>query len=538
MAAFLLSLIFIIEKTIADCGREQIIGGKNRNGEITSPRYPNGYPGKQRCIFNLTAEPGYVVHIIFIDFDLEDVYSRSAQCLKDYIILTVTDGEGRLHHIGQRYCGKQIPNPLQTMQSNVLLTFVSTYSSKRRGFRLQYEFVPEAQVLQPMSIYGDPDTRWRRECGGHNDQNEINGEITSPGFPNTYPKNVTCNWLLRVNTQKRIYIRIVHLELSPTISECERASLYIIDGYKHDFMISGSRKWLDQSNEIKFCGGQLYYKDEGMKSYLSQGNRVIIKFVTHDTPAIEQFLKYEEEGNPIGFKLIWTEVNSLVNEGITSKPCEGFTCKGGEFCIDDGHNICAERTRLCINKTLQCNGIANCAENDSSDENNSLLHRVAMRREIQRRLQERAKSVKESINSRLQNDSSNHQIISETNSNNNRNSGNDFSQRLRRLSPAFFTWSRRTSGAESTTPSLTLQETSFRDPQSIWQRESSSPRPPKVVKLEPLQAKTLHRRSGGAPIAFDETEIIGGQQRQQQTSFSSRKSTTDGILALKHSALV
>jgi hypothetical protein len=39
MAAFLLSLIFIIEKTMADCGREQIIGGKNRNGEITSPRY-------------------------------------------------------------------------------------------------------------------------------------------------------------------------------------------------------------------------------------------------------------------------------------------------------------------------------------------------------------------------------------------------------------------------------------------------------------------------------------------------------------------
>uniref|UniRef100_A0AC34FJD7 Uncharacterized protein n=1 Tax=Panagrolaimus sp. ES5 TaxID=591445 RepID=A0AC34FJD7_9BILA len=73
-----------------------------------------------------------------------------------------------------------------------------------------------------------------------------------------------------------------------------------------------------------------------MKSYLSQGNRVIIKFVTHDTPAAEQYLKYEEEGNPIGFKLIWTEVNSLVNEGITSKSCDGFTCKGGEFCVDDG----------------------------------------------------------------------------------------------------------------------------------------------------------------------------------------------------------
>ena len=130
----------------------------------------------------------------------------------------------------------------------------------------------------------------------------------------------------------------------------------------------------------------------------------------------------------------------------------------------------------------------------------ALLHRIAMRREIQRRVQERAKAVKHSIGQQhreLQEIAKHSPQPHETN--------NDFSQRLRRLSPAFFTWSRRTSGAESTTPSLTLQETNFLDPQSVWQLPSrESPRPPKV-RLEPLQAKSLHRR--GAPLAFDETTL-------------------------------
>ncbi|KAE9554069.1 hypothetical protein FO519_002711 [Halicephalobus sp. NKZ332] len=216
------------------------------------------------------------------------------------------------------------------------------------------------------------DLKWQKQCGGHNGEDEIDGEITSPGFPSTFPKNVSCHWLIRVNANKKIYIRLVHLELSPTMAECDRASLYIIDGYKYELLASNSaRKWIDQSTEVRFCGGHAYYNEEGMKSYLSQGNRVIVKFITKESPNPEQHQKFDEEGLPIGFKLLWTEVNSLVNEVEDEKPCDGFTCRGGEFCLDDGLNICATRMRLCINKTLQCNGVANCAENDNSDEHNS-----------------------------------------------------------------------------------------------------------------------------------------------------------------------
>ncbi|KAI1731721.1 CUB domain containing protein [Ditylenchus destructor] len=100
---------------------------------------------------------------------------------------------------------------------------------------------------------------------------------------------------------------------------------------------------------MKFCGSVNYYTEEGMKSYLSTSNRVLVKFMTKDHPSADQMTAYQQDSTPIGFQLLWTEVDSL-------------------FCVDDSHSICADRTRLCINSTLKCDGISNCAENDDSDE--------------------------------------------------------------------------------------------------------------------------------------------------------------------------
>lgn len=85
-------------------------------------------------------------------------------------------------------------------------------------------------------------------------------------------------------------------------------------------------------------------------------------------PSAEQQRLHLEKQVAIGFKIVWTEVHSLVSSDEAEQECRGFTCRGGEFCIDNGKNICAERARLCINETLQCDGVPNCAENDDSDE--------------------------------------------------------------------------------------------------------------------------------------------------------------------------
>ncbi|VBB30629.1 unnamed protein product, partial [Acanthocheilonema viteae] len=215
-------------------------------------------------------------------------------------------------------------------------------------------------IFEPASSYFDDDLRYLRYCGGHSNIKAFTGEIRSPGYPSFYPKNVTCNWLLRVDPGKKVYIRIQYLELSPTMAECDKASVYIIDGYRHD---SADKK--DDANQVKFCGSQLYYTEEGMKSYMSTGNRLIVRFETNDHPSPSLLAKYEKQGKPIGFRLIWTEVESILPEGNV---CPGFACKGGELCIDNGQNVCASRTQLCIDKSLICNGVHNCAENDYTDE--------------------------------------------------------------------------------------------------------------------------------------------------------------------------
>lgn len=72
-------------------------------------------------------------------------------------------------------------------------------------------------IFEPASSYFDDDLRYLRYCGGHSNAKTFTGEIRSPGYPSFYPKNVTCNWLLRVDPGKKIYIRVQYLELSPTM---------------------------------------------------------------------------------------------------------------------------------------------------------------------------------------------------------------------------------------------------------------------------------------------------------------------------------
>lgn len=39
------------------------------------------------------------------------------------------------------------------------------------------------------------------------------------------------------------------------------------------------------------------------------------RFVTRDHPTLSQLEKYEQEGKPVGFRLVWTEVEELLSDG-------------------------------------------------------------------------------------------------------------------------------------------------------------------------------------------------------------------------------
>uniref|UniRef100_A0A1I7USV5 CUB domain-containing protein n=1 Tax=Caenorhabditis tropicalis TaxID=1561998 RepID=A0A1I7USV5_9PELO len=346
------------------CPVKHIHSSTPTTGFIESPGYPSPYSASLDCTFNITTAASNVIQLSFVSFDLASKNQLSNQCLNSYLLVVVVDRHGR-QHVGERLCGNTVPSPINTMQSWMQVQFVSTSANqKHRGFRIQYRILSEAAIQEPLSSLGEP---MFNGCGGHSTPGQLSGEILSPGYPNTYPKNSTCNWLIRVEARQRIYIRIVHLHLAPTIAECERASLTIIDGYKHENFGSDKKESSSETSEAKFCGSQLYYSEEGMKSYLSSANRIVVRLVTQEGPATSMI--GEER---IGFKIVWTAVEGLIGEGDVvegGQPCKDqFVCHGGQVCVEQGHGICASRSRLCIHSSLVCDGIHNCVEGDFSDE--------------------------------------------------------------------------------------------------------------------------------------------------------------------------
>uniref|UniRef100_A0A0R3RPE3 CUB domain-containing protein n=1 Tax=Elaeophora elaphi TaxID=1147741 RepID=A0A0R3RPE3_9BILA len=316
------------------CETQHIHGKGVSGGYLTSPNYPFSYPSNQDCLFNITASANLVIHLTFTHFHLEGRMLHSSQCLNDYLIVTVVDHQGR-EHVGERLCGNQLPEPLHTMQNSVYIRFHSSHTHEYSGFRLRYQFLTEGSPLLSflrLSI----DNRQQRKH---------------------YECSSTAN-LSGIQTKKYISKLICIF-----VAECDKASVYIIDGYRHDPTTDVVKK--DDASQVKFCGSQLYYTEEGMKSYMSTGNRLIVRFITTDHPSPSLLAKYEKQGKPIGFRLVWTEVENILPEGNV---CPGFACKGGELCIDNGQNVCASRTQLCIDKSLVCNGVHNCAENDYTDE--------------------------------------------------------------------------------------------------------------------------------------------------------------------------
>lgn len=53
-----------------------------------------------------------------------------------------------------------------------------------------------------------------------------------------------------------------------------------------------------------------------------------------------------------------------------SGPCSGFLCQGSESCTSSGKADCDNIPQYCIDSSLRCNKIPNCAALDNSDEKN------------------------------------------------------------------------------------------------------------------------------------------------------------------------
>ncbi|XP_056598833.1 neuropilin-1a-like isoform X1 [Triplophysa dalaica] len=215
--------------SVARALTESSCGGKitiTRAGYVTSPGYPTGYPVNQQCTWLIEApEPQQKILINFNPhFDLE------SRCKYDYV--QVFDGLDENGFSLGRFCGKIAPSPIISSGNALLIKFTSDYESAGAGFSIRYEI-----------------HRTGTECSRN--FTASHGVIQTPGFPNNYPNNLECTFIIFAPKMAEIVLDFQSFDMEPDTTApvgavCRFDYLEIWDGYPtvgpHIGRYCGSRK--------------------------------------------------------------------------------------------------------------------------------------------------------------------------------------------------------------------------------------------------------------------------------------------------------
>ncbi|KAK9526222.1 hypothetical protein VZT92_014933 [Zoarces viviparus] len=223
----------------APCGGDL----KAPSGIILSPGWPELYKEALNCEWIIEAPPGYPIKIIFDKFRTE----------VNYDVLEVRDGRFPSSPLIGSYQGTQVPQFLISTSSFLYLLFSTDKSHSDIGFRIRYEtlqlqsdhcvdpgipvngqrhgndfyvgalvtFSCEAgyTLSDTAPLECEPNFQWSRPlpscdalCGGYIQGNF--GTILSPGFPDFYPHNLNCTWIIETSHGKGVQFTFhtFHLE--------------------------------------------------------------------------------------------------------------------------------------------------------------------------------------------------------------------------------------------------------------------------------------------------------------------------------------
>ena len=98
-------------------------------GFLRSNNYPENYADNENCEWKFSApEESMKIQLRFADFELEP----SSDCEYDYI--EVYDGQTKVDPRLGKFCGRQIPDLIESTQKNMLVIFKTDKSDTRSGF--------------------------------------------------------------------------------------------------------------------------------------------------------------------------------------------------------------------------------------------------------------------------------------------------------------------------------------------------------------------------------------------------------------------
>ncbi|XP_069753795.1 mannan-binding lectin serine protease 1 isoform X10 [Narcine bancroftii] len=202
-------------------------------GQLQSPNYPEGYPSDADVTWNITVPTGYRIQLYFMHFDLEPSY------LCEYDFVKVTSGD-----MLETFCGREstdtekIPGQDSVLSSDNTMTvlFKTDFSNEERftGFEAHYAAIDIDECVETLDESLACDHFCHNYIGGfycscrfsyilHSDNRtckvecsdnvftERSGVVTSPDYPNPYPKSSDC--LYRIELEDGFVITLDFADL-------------------------------------------------------------------------------------------------------------------------------------------------------------------------------------------------------------------------------------------------------------------------------------------------------------------------------------
>uniref|UniRef100_A0A8B9RBX7 Neuropilin n=1 Tax=Astyanax mexicanus TaxID=7994 RepID=A0A8B9RBX7_ASTMX len=195
-------------------GDEEKCGGQrdaSDAGYITTPGYPQEYPPHQDCRWIITApEPSQRIVLNFNPhFELEKLDCR-------YDFIEIRDGSSESADLLGKHCSNIAPAAIISSGPVLHIRFVSDYAHQGAGFSLRYEI---------------------HKTGSDCSRNFTSptGVIESPGFPDKYPHNLECTFIIIVPPHMDVTLTFLTFDLENdplqgSEGECKYDWLEVWDG--------------------------------------------------------------------------------------------------------------------------------------------------------------------------------------------------------------------------------------------------------------------------------------------------------------------
>jgi len=198
------------------------------SGTVKSPNYPDNYPDLEDLEIPIEVTPGSTIELSFTAFDIEP----GTSCEFDYVKVLDSDGTTEL----AKLCGDSLPSPIRSSGHKMSIVFHSDESINLKGFL----------------------ATWREVAGAST------GEVTSPGYPGSYPNNQRVVNTISVPEGSNIELTFTALSIEAEGGSCPYDHLTIHDGSTQN-----------DSKLIEICGFTL-----PASSVVSTGNAMTLVFVT------------------------------------------------------------------------------------------------------------------------------------------------------------------------------------------------------------------------------------------------------------------